>query len=110
MENSWGGKFGFYPMENKKQSSIQSISNEQLLCVSTVLASGYTMMNKTNIFPTLMELLAWTNIRNVIETSEQKTNGKSKICVCSPAQPLTRSHLTSESRKRELSYLFTKLH
>lgn len=58
--------------------------------------------------PTPKEFLAWTNIRNVIETSDQKRNGESKMWVCSSAQPLTGSRLTSASRKRELSYLFHK--
>lgn len=64
----------------KQETVIHPINiNEQLLHVRTMLASGYIVMEKTNIVPTLMKLLAWTNIKNIIETSEQKRNRESKI-------------------------------
>lgn len=56
--NLWGEQFGLSPTGNEEQSSIQSTFAEQLLCARTVLASGYIVMNKINIVPTLMELLA----------------------------------------------------
>lgn len=74
------GKKGVWFLSYGKQETvIHPINiNEQLLCISTMLASGYIVMGKTNIVPT-QELLAWTNIKNIIETSEQKRNRESKI-------------------------------